>query len=374
MSEAIAEVRVETVRLPLPRPLRLGPMQIASREYAAVTVTAADGVSGRAYCLTREAPVAALVERLVTPHLVGRAGEPVEQRWDELQRANLTIARNGLALRALGLVDVALWDIRAQRAGLPLWKLLASGVAGAGDAADGSAPALLVAAYPTPDRTPAEIAAEVVAGAAQGFARVKISRDPDPVRMAELLRLIGAGLPAGSELVVDVGFAWRGAEEALAELAQWGRPSLAWLEDPLPPEDAEGWARLRRESGLPIGGGDEVTDARTYADLLAADALDVMRVDILAFGGVTPSLGLLERARASGVELSFHVYPEISVQLAAAYAPAAWVELFDGGVEGGNPYDPAHRLFARPARLRDGRYVAPELPGLGVEFDRELVR
>ncbi|MDO8186319.1 enolase C-terminal domain-like protein [Conexibacter sp. JD483] len=374
MSDVVRDVRVTTVRLPLPQPLRLGPIEVASREYAAVTVTTADGLRGHAYCLTREAPVAALVERLVTPHLVGRDAAAVERRWDELQRANMMIARSGLALRAIALADVALWDIRAQRAGVPLWQLLAHDRADAAPAADGSAPALLVAAYPTPDRTPEEIAAEVLAVAARGFARVKVSRDPDPARMRELIERIVAGLPSGCELVVDCGFVWRDADAALAELAQWGTPPLAWLEDPLVPEDALGTARVRRESGFPIGAGDEVTDPRTCIALLEAGAVDVLRVDLLALGGVTPALDVLRRTAAAGVELSFHVYPEISVQLAAAQARPAWVELFDEEVPGGNPYDPAHRLSARPAVLRDGRLVAPGEPGLGLEFDRELVR
>lgn len=376
MSDAVRAVRASTVELPLPRPLRLGSMAIESREYTAVEVTTDDGLIGRAYCLTRNAPVAALVDRLVTPQVLGRSSAEVERRWDEVQRANVAVARSGVAMRALGLVDVALWDVRAQRAGLPLWKLLAAreGAGSAGVAADGSAPALLVAAYPTPDRTPADVAAEALAGAAQGFARIKVSRDPDVARMRELIERISAGLPEGCELVVDCGFVWRDADEALAELAQWGSPRLAWLEDPLVPEDAEGCARIRAAVPYPLGVGDEVTEPRTCDALLAADAVDVLRVDLLAIGGVTPALGVLDRAAAAGVEVSFHVYPEISVHVAAAQARPAWVELFDASAPGGSPYDPAHLLVAGEPPLRDGRWVAPDRPGLGLEFDQEHVR
>jgi L-alanine-DL-glutamate epimerase-like enolase superfamily enzyme len=374
MSDAIRAVRARTVTLPLPRPLRLGSMEVLAREYAVVTVETDDGLTGRAYCLTRNAPVAALVDRLVAPHLLGRSSADVERRWDEMQRANVTVARSGVAMRALGLADVALWDVRAQRAGLPLWKLLAGQEGGAGDAADGTAPALLVAAYPTPDRAVPEIAEEALAGAAKGFRRIKISRDPDVARMRELIERIAAGLPEACELVVDCGFVWRSAEEALAEIALWGEPRLAWLEDPLVPEDAQGCAQVRRGVPFPLGVGDEVTEPRTYAALLDAGAVDVLRVDALAVGGVTPSLGVLAGARAAEVEVSFHVYPEISVQLAAAQPRPAWVELFDAGAPGGSPYDPAHLLVAGEQPLRDGRWVAPARPGLGLEFDEERIR
>jgi L-alanine-DL-glutamate epimerase-like enolase superfamily enzyme len=373
MSDAIRAVRARTVTLPLPRPLRLGSMEVLAREYAVVTAETGDGLTGRAYCLTRNAPVAALVDQLVTPHVLGRSSAEVEQRWDEVQRANVTVARSGVAMRALGMVDVALWDVRAQRAGLPLWQLLAAQEGGAGEAADGTAPALLVAAYPTPDRAVPEIAAEALAGAAKGFRRIKISRDPDLARMRALIEQISADLPADCELVVDCGFVWRSAEEALAEVAQWGGPRLAWLEDPLVPEDAEGCAQIRRDGPFPLGVGDEVTEPRTYAALLDAGAVDVLRVDALAVGGVTPSLGVLAGARAAEVEVSFHVYPEISVQLAAAQPRPAWVELFDASAPGGSPYDPAHLLVAGEQPLRDGRWVAPARPGLGLEFDEERI-
>lgn len=372
MSDAIRAVRARTVTLPLPRPLRLGSMEVLAREYAVVTVETDDGLTGRAYCLTRNAPVAALVDQLVTPHVLGRSSAEVERRWDEVQRANVTIARSGVAMRAIGLLDVALWDVRAQRVGVPLWKLLAEREGG-GDAADGTAPALLVAAYPTADRAVPEIAEEALAGAAQGFRRIKISRDPDVARMRELIERIAAGLPEACELVVDCGFVWRSAEEALAEVAQWGEPRLAWLEDPLAPEDAAGCAQVRGAVPFPLGVGDEVTEPRTYAALLDAGAVDVLRVDALAVGGVTPSLGVLAQARAAEVEVSFHVYPEISVHLAAAQPRPAWVELFDASGPGGSPYDPAHLLVAGEQPVRDGRWVAPDRPGLGLEFDEERI-
>lgn len=361
MSDAIVSVAVHETVLPLPSPLRLGSVEIRDRGYAVATVRTADGLEGHAYCLTRNAPVQALAERLVVPHVVGRDPEPVEELWRAVQRANVLVARSGVALRALALVDVALWDIRAQRAGVPLWRLLGGSA--------GEAPAMLVAAYPTPDRAPEEVADEVLEGArSHGTALLKVSRDPDPARMRALLERAAAGLDRNGSLVVDAGFGWPDAAAALAEAEQWGDVPLAWLEDPLVPEDANGCLRVRREGRHPVGAGDEVTDRRTYDALLALEAVDVLRVDVMAVGGITPALDVVRDARAAGVPVSFHVYPEVSVHLAAAQPAPAWVELFDPDVPGGNPYDPAHRLFAAGPALRHGRLVAPDRPGLGFEL------
>lgn len=357
MSDRIREVRAATAVIPLPKPLRLGPMTVAKREYAAVRVMTGDGLVGKAYCLTREAPMAAIVDRMVAPHIVGRDAADVDGAWDAAFRAAVVVGRVGLFVRALGLVEIALWDIAAQRAGVPLWRLLG----GDGEPAD----AMLVAAYGTPGRSAEDLAGEVLAHAAGGWPLLKIARIADTALMRDWLGNTCAALPAGARLVVDAGFGWRSAAEALAELRAWQAPALAWLEDPLVPEDAAGCARIRAEGGQPLGVGDEVTDPRTYAALLDAGALDVLRVDVVAIGGITAARRELRRAATAGVRVSCHVYPEVSVHLGAC------VETFDREPPAGNQYDPSPLLIEGGPAFTDGRAVPPSAPGLGFDLDWE---
>ena len=245
MSPRVSAVRVGTATLPLPAPLRLGPMEVTEREYAAVQVETEDGLIGKAYFLTRNAPVAACVERLVAPVVTGRDVDP-EGLWEECSRATVAIGRTGLVVRAIGLVDIALWDIAAQAAGVPLWRHLGG--------TDPVAPVLMVAAYPLADRSPESLAEDVVRYATAGFTLLKVARDPDRARMRRLLETAAAGLPATARMVVDAGYGWRSSAEALAELSDWGDTPLAWLEDPLVPEDAEGCAAIRRERRPPRRG------------------------------------------------------------------------------------------------------------------------
>jgi L-alanine-DL-glutamate epimerase-like enolase superfamily enzyme len=357
VSDRVRDVRAATAVIPLPQPLRLGPMTVTQREYAAVRVTTEDGLVGKAYCLTREAPMAAIVDRMVAPHVAGRDAQDVEGAWDAAFRAGIVVGRVGLAVRALGLVDIALWDIAAQRAGVPLWRLLG------GDG--GPVDAMLVAAYGTPGRTAEDLADEVLAHAADGWPLLKIARATDSVLMRDWLARIDAGLPAGARLVVDAGYGWRSADEALGELRAWEAPALAWLEDPLAPEDAEGCARVRREGGQRLGVGDEVTDPRTYRALLDAGALDVLRLDVVAIGGITAARRELQRAAAHGVPVSCHVYPEVSVHLGAS------VETFDRRPPDGNPYDPAPVLVTGGPLFGAGRAVPPDAAGLGFDLDWE---
>jgi len=346
----IARIDTATAVLPLPAPLQLGAMTVTRREYSAVRATDADGTTGVAYCLSREAPMAELVERLIAGHAVGAdAGDPAAT-WERMLRGSAIVGRVGLVRRAIGLVDIALWDIAARRAGQPLWRMLGAG--------DEPRPSMLVAAYPTPDRTPRAVADEVLAQA-DGWTNVKISRLPDPAYMRELIGILNRELPRDTGLVVDVGFGWRDADEALAEIGQWGDPRLAWLEDPLLPEDAAGCARIRRESGLPLSVGDEVTDPAVLRALVEAEAVDVLRLDVVAIGGVTPAREMIAWAAERGVPVSGHVYSEVTAHLGIG------VETF---ARDGNPYDPAPSFIVGGPRFEGGVRPADAV-GLGFGLD-----
>ena len=346
----IARIQAATAVLPLPAPLQLGAMTVTRREYSAVQASDADGIIGVAYCLSREAPMAEIVDRLVATHALGADADDPTATWERMLRGSAIVGRVGLVRRAIGLVDIALWDIAARRAGVPLWQLL-----GTGDAPRDS---MLVAAYPSPNRTPREVADEVLAQAT-GWSQVKISRTADPAYMRELIGVLNAELPAGTGLVVDVGFGWPDADTALAEIAQWGDPQLAWLEDPLLPEDAAGCARIRRESGLAVSVGDEVTDPAVLHALVEHEAVDVLRLDVVAIGGVTPARELIAWATERGVPVSGHVYPEVNAHLGIG------VETFARGV---NPYDPAPSFIVGGPSF-DGRVRPTDAVGLGFTLD-----
>lgn len=299
--------------------------------------------------------MAEIVDRLVAGHAVGADADDPASTWERMLRGSAIVGRVGLVRRAIGLVDIALWDIAARRADVPLWKLL-----GTGDAPRDS---ILVAAYPSPDRAPREVADEVLAQAG-GWTHVKISRIPDPAYMRELLALLNAELPSATGLIVDVGFGWPDADAALAEIAQWGDPELAWLEDPLLPEDAAGVARIRRESGLAVSVGDEVTDPAVLKALVEVGEVDALRIDVVAIGGVTPARELIAWATERGVPVSGHVYPEVTVHLDIG------VETFARGI---NPYDPAPS-FVHGGPSFEGRIRPTDAAGLGFTLDPGVFR
>lgn len=351
----IRRVATATRSLELPLPLQLGAMTVTRREYCAVQAETADGLRGQSYALSREAPMAEIIERLVTPHVLGQSSEEPETLWDRALRGSAIVGRVGLVRRAIGMVDVALWDIVGQRAEAPVWQLLGTGSA--------PRPTMLVAAYPTPGKSVSEVVDEVVVQAAEGWPLVKISRSPDNAFMKELLSALRDQLPEATGLVVDVGFGWRDSGEALADLREWGDLDLAWLEDPLLPEDVEGCAKIRKASGLTVAVGDEVTDPEVLRALVEREAVDVMRLDVIAVGGITAARRLIDWAAERGTAVSCHVYPEVSVHLGVG------VETFN---RAGNPYDPSPSLIQGGPAFVSGYASPPPGPGLGFTLDPEL--
>lgn len=348
---AVASVATSNAVVPLPEPLQVGMERLTEREYSAVLVKTADGIAGKAYCLSRAAPMDALVNRLIAPHVIGIGPGDVPTAWEHLFRKTALVGRVGLLRRALGLIDIALWDIAAQRRGLPVWQLLGN---------DGLArPTMLVAAYPREGRRAADIADEVLARADDGWSQVKIAASSDPWLMRELLRRLADDLPRSCGLVVDAAFRWPNAEAALADIRAWRIPDISWLEDPLLPEQIDECALLRRESGVRIGVGDEVTDPDVIRRLIDAEAVDVVRVDVVALGGITPARALIREIKPTGMPISCHVYPEVTVHLGVG------VETFLPG----NPYDPCSLIVKDGPEIVDGRARPPTRPGLGFELE-----
>ena len=365
MSARVRAVRAGTATLPLPAPLRLGPVVVTEREYAAVEVETEDGLVGKAYCLTRNAPVAACVERLVAPVVIGRDADPAtalgglhardgDDRPHGPRRAGDRARRH----RPLG--------HRRPGGGLPLWRLLGGARPGRAGAARRRLPAR------GPDTGVPRRGRHPLRTATAGHL-LKIARDPDPGRMRRWLEAAAAGLPGGARLVVDAGYGWRSSEEALAELPLWGETPLAWLEDPLVPEDAEGCAAIRRSGPHPVGVGDEVTHITTFRALL--DARRARRPAARRARARRRHAGAARtgaRARARCARLAPHL-PRGQRPPRAARSPAR-------SSRPSTPISPAAtrstpRTCSAPAARasgRDGDRAGG--PGLGFELDRAALR
>lgn len=351
----VASVETRPLRIPLCRPW--GP-DVPDVRVVAVTVTDDDGACGHGFSWTPQIgaeSVRALLDHDVAPFLAGRAADP--EVWTDCWAHLHEAGGGGITSIALAGVDLALWDLRARRAGLGLPELL--GRRHARQPAYGSG---VNRHYPL-----ARLLAQVERWVAAGFTAVKIKvggrdLDDDLARVRAVRRL----LPDGHRLMVDANQLWdldtaTRAARALEEL------DVAWLEEPLRADDLPGHAELRRRTSVPVALGENLHTWYRFRDALDLGAADVVQPNVVRVGGVTPFLRIAELARERGVTLAPHLLPELSAQLAFVLPETTWVEdVEDAG------FDQLGAL-RRPTgvRVADGWASGGPTLGLGFEFRTE---
>jgi L-alanine-DL-glutamate epimerase-like enolase superfamily enzyme len=266
-------------------------------------------------------------------------------------------------MRALSLLDIAVWDLRARILGVGLHDLLGRFRA--------AVPVVAVAAYPRGARRPEGAGDAATRLFDEGFTTVKVPRWPTPAQTRAVLRHATAGMPEGACLTLDAAWAWDDAPSALAEIREWGDARLGWLEDPFPAVRLDAYEALGRRCEHPLAVGDETTDVALLARHARSPWLGWLRFDATVAGGVTAAQRLAGACALAGVPVALHIHLPLHVHLAAALPAFRLVEAFGPDDE---QSDPSHLLFAERLRLREGACAPPSGPGLGVEIDLEFIR
>src|SRR5438552_5113038 len=201
----IVDVRVTTCDVPVPRPIVMGDLRYDTRDYIVVEVVTDEGVSGFGFGMARYAPIAEVIERNLKPLLIGKDPLMTEQHWDRMYNLNLLIASRGIFMRALSVVDIALWDIKGKAAGLPIWRLIGGHRT--------HMPVLMAGGYIAEDRGTAYLGDEVADYVARGFRMIKIAAGP---LEGDTERIKVAREAAGdAQLMYDAHWAWRDPQDAL---------------------------------------------------------------------------------------------------------------------------------------------------------------
>ncbi|MFC5832095.1 L-talarate/galactarate dehydratase [Nonomuraea insulae] len=359
-SDRIRHVSLSSVTLPLAVPIsdakvltgRQKPMTEIAFLFAEITTEDGHGGTGFSYSKRAGGPAQYAHAKEVGENLIGQDPSDIAKVYDMLLWAGASVGRSGVATQALAAIDIALWDLKAKRAGLPLAKLL-------GSYRDS------VRTYNTSGgflHAPIE---EVKERASQslksgiGGIKIKVGQPDmkeDLRRLAAVREHIGDDTP----LMVDANQQWDRASalrfgRAVEELG------LVWIEEPLDAYDAEGHAQLAAALDTPIATGEMLSSVAEHVRLIEARAADIIQPDAPRVGGITPFLRLATLADHAGLQLAPHFAMEIHLHLAAAYPREPWVEHF----EWLNP------LFEERLETRDGRMIVPDRPGLGFTLSEQ---
>ena len=260
----------------------------------------------------------------------------------------------GPAMEALSGVDIALWDLKARAAGLPLASLLG-----------GSPGPVATYVSPIPFRATAdETAADAQAYVDQGYKafKLKIGRSvATDLEHIEAARSAVGGLP----LYLDVNCGYD-VPTAIALAKELGRFDIGWLEEPVPPDDPAALAEVRRQSPVPIAAGENEFSVVAYRQILAADAVDILQCNIGRCGGVSGMMAIGELCAERGLTVAPHGVGGCANVAASVHVGRA-AKAFHS-YEANRLLNPLRDgLGIEPTKLVDGCLVASERTGHGGE-------
>jgi L-alanine-DL-glutamate epimerase-like enolase superfamily enzyme len=360
MSDRITEITLSSVTLPLRAAIsdakvltgRQRPMTEVAFLFAEIRT--GDGLDGLGFGYSKRAGGRAQFAHAaeIAAELIGEDPSDIGRLWTKLVWAGASVGRSGAATQAIAAIDVALWDLKAKRAGLPLAKLL-------GAYRDS------VRCYDTSGGFLHEPVEQILENATRNLAlgiggiKIKVGHPSPAVDLARV-RAVRERLGDDVPLMVDANQQWdrptaRRVGRALDEFG------LVWIEEPLDAYDAEGHAALARALDTPIPSGEMLTSVAEHAELIRHGAVGVIQPDAPRIGGITQFQRLAALAEQHHLTLAPHFAMEIHVHLAAAYPHEPWVEHFDW----------LHPLFDERLAIRDGRIHLSDRPGLGVTLSEQ---
>jgi mandelate racemase len=314
-----------------------------------------EGVTGRSYlwCYFPAAmPAIAKILEEVARVVEGERLAPADL-WSKLAERFALIGVQGIVRMAMAGFDVAAWDALAIAAGWPLATLI------------GSSPKR-IPAYNSCGlglMAPREVADEAEKLLTGGFRAVKL-RLGYPTLAEDLAALHAVKKRIGSEIAVMVDY---NQALSLAQALERGRAldqeGIFWLEEPIRHDDYAGNATLVRELETPIQIGENFSESSAMAVALAAGAADYVMPDLERIGGVTGWLRAAALAATHRIEMSSHLFPEVSAHLLAATPTAHFLEYMDW----------ADRILAQPLEIVDGFAIVPQRPGNGLTWDAKAV-
>jgi L-alanine-DL-glutamate epimerase-like enolase superfamily enzyme len=354
-TDRIAWVKLSLAYLPLATPIsdakvltgRQKPLTQVAFVFAEITTESGHSGLGFGYSKRAGGPGLYAHAKEIAGELVGEDPNDIAKLWVKLSWAGASVGRSGLTAQAIAPFDIALWDLKARRAGLPLAKLL-------GAHRDS------VRCYNTSGgflSTPIDQVLENIdAARAHGIGGIKIKvGQPDTAgdlaRVKKVRKHLGDTFP----LMVDANQQWdRPTAQRFGRMLE--QFDLVWIEEPLDAYDVEGHAALAASLDTPIATGEMLTSFGEHARMIEARASDFVQPDAPRVGGITPFMQILSLADYRGLSLAPHFAMEIHLHLAAAYPREPWLEHFEW----------LEPLFNERLELRDGRMLVPNRPGLGL--------
>ncbi|HTT92284.1 MAG TPA: mandelate racemase/muconate lactonizing enzyme family protein [Acidimicrobiales bacterium] len=350
-SEEVERVETYALSVPLARPIADSHARLTDWVVPVVEVSTRDGLTGTGYSGVHTGAELLLqtIDGYFAPLLIGRA--PGERRaiWQAMYTSPVQwVGRVGVVQMALGMVDIALWDLAAQRAGVPLWELLG----GCHEE---------VLAYNTDggwlNRSVEQLVEDMLAMVSAGWFGVKMKLGKPSWREdVERLTAVRNALGPDIWLAVDVNKQWD-LTTAVRILPALEQCEVAWIEEPFHPDDVFLHRRFQALTRLPVAVGESLYSRHSFQSFFELDALRIAQIDVTRVGGITEYLEIAAAARAASVPVVPHAGDMVQVHqhlVAAAFGPGpAVLEYLPWTSE----------IYETPVDVAAGRVVLPRVAG-----------
>ncbi|MBL6455393.1 mandelate racemase/muconate lactonizing enzyme family protein [Belnapia sp. T6] len=345
-----------------------------TRSSCVVEITTDAGITGWGECYGPAAVNKALIETQYRQRVIGRDPFDVEVVWEDLYNRIKDYGASGFAITALSGIDIALWDVIGRAVGKPIHKLI------------GGAHRTEVQAYATGlyfidmNRLVEEAVEEALEYKEQGFRAIKMKIGLGDLKLDyERVRAVREAIGPEVKLAVDANHCF-----TVPQAIQLGRMleplDLMWFEEPISPEDHEGYAEVTRALDMAVAGGENDFTRWGFRDIIARKAMDIVQPDVCAAGGISECRKIATLASAHGVECVPHAWGS-AIGLAATLQ---WLAAMPDMPPAFRPIPPMLEFEQTPNPLRDdlarepirqerGIVRIPDGPGLGIEVDREVL-
>ena len=339
-----------------------------------VEIETKDGVVGWGECYGPSAVAKAFIDTQLGPQIIGRDAFDIEVIWEHLYNRVKDYGMKGMAIAAISGIDIALWDIAGKVTGKPIHKLI-------GGAFRTEVKAYATGLYFTDMNNLVGEAVEEAEGYVRsGFKAIKMKIGlgdlrKDFERIAAVRKAIGPDI----KLMVDANHCF-----SVPNAIRLGRKlqelDIEWFEEPISPEDIDGYVEVSRALDMAVAGGENEFTRWGFRDAIARKAMDIVQPDVCAAGGISECRKIATLASAHGVECVPHAWGSAIGLAATIHFLAALpnqppclvpMEPLLEFEQEQNPF--RDHLALEPIRQVGGLVGVPQKPGLGIEVDRSII-
>ncbi len=339
-----------------------------------VEIETDSGIVGWGECYGPHKLLKAVIDTALTPLLIREEADNIERIWHKLYTQYQDHGQKGVLIQAMSGIDIALWDIKGKALNQPVYKLL------------GGAQRTKIKAYATGFYLPKEddinkltarLATEAKDYVKRGFKAVKMKVGFGVKRDIALVQAVREAIGDDIELMIDANHAYDAVGATKLGKALEGL-DIGWFEEPVAPEDLNGYKTCREKMNIPIAGGECQFTRYGFAEFVRGDCVDIWQPDTCAAGGLSECKKIAVMADAFGYRYNPHCWGT-AIALYTNLHLLAHLPFSSYGLSSVSPmleYDCTehpirHTIVKDSISVQDGYVSLPQAAGLGFEVDRQ---